>query len=78
MGKFYVRDIYWWSASGGLFLVFLILKLTGTTAWKWIWISSPLWICSVYLVFLVIVLYFAICFHLNQLKKRWGLQKKDN
>jgi hypothetical protein len=27
-----------------LFIVFLILKLTGTIAWSWIWIFAPLWI----------------------------------
>jgi hypothetical protein len=27
-----------------LFLVFLILKLTGTIDWSWWWVTSPLWI----------------------------------
>lgn len=27
-----------------LFVVFLILKLTGTVAWSWWWVTSPLWI----------------------------------
>ena len=30
-----------------LFIVFLVLKLTGTTAvatWSWWWVTSPLWI----------------------------------
>lgn len=27
-----------------LFLVFLVLKLTGNIAWSWWWITSPLWI----------------------------------
>lgn len=27
-----------------LFLVFLILKLTGTVDWSWVWVTSPLWI----------------------------------
>ena len=26
-----------------LFLIFLILKLTGTIAWSWWWVTSPLW-----------------------------------
>lgn len=27
-----------------IFLFFLLLKLTGTIDWTWIWITSPLWI----------------------------------
>lgn len=26
-----------------LFIVFLILKLTGTITWSWWWITAPLW-----------------------------------
>jgi hypothetical protein len=38
------------SKSGGLgigmvlFIVFLVLKLTGTIDWSWWWVASPLWI----------------------------------
>lgn len=27
-----------------VFLIFLILKLTGVIAWSWLWVTSPLWI----------------------------------
>jgi hypothetical protein len=27
-----------------LFIVFLILKLTGNISWSWLWVTSPLWI----------------------------------
>lgn len=27
-----------------LFVVFLILKLTGNIDWSWWWVTSPLWI----------------------------------
>jgi hypothetical protein len=27
-----------------LFIVFLILKLTGTINWSWWWVTSPIWI----------------------------------
>lgn len=30
--------------SSVLFLVFLVLKLTGFIDWSWWWVSSPLWI----------------------------------
>lgn len=26
-----------------MFLIFLVLKLTGTIAWSWIWVTAPLW-----------------------------------
>jgi uncharacterized membrane protein (DUF485 family) len=28
---------------GVLFIVFLVLKLTGVIAWSWWWITAPLW-----------------------------------
>jgi hypothetical protein len=37
-------------SSGGcslgmvLFLIFLVLKLTGVIAWSWWWVTCPLWI----------------------------------
>jgi membrane protein implicated in regulation of membrane protease activity len=39
-------------ASGGcgcsfpvlLFFIFFVLKLTGTIAWSWWWVTSPLWL----------------------------------
>ena len=27
-----------------LFIVFLVLKLTGTIDWSWWWVTSPIWI----------------------------------
>ena len=39
------------SAGGGglglptlLFIIFLILKLTNVIDWKWLWVTSPIWI----------------------------------
>lgn len=29
-----------------LFVVFLVLKLTGTIDWSWWWVASPLWIST--------------------------------
>jgi len=29
---------------GALFLVFLVLKLTGNIDWSWLWVTFPLWI----------------------------------
>ena len=39
-----------------LFVVFLILKLTGHIDWSWWWVTSPLWIpITIVLGFLIIV-----------------------
>jgi len=47
--------------SGVLFIVFLVLKLTGNIDWSWWWVTSPLWIpivllASVFLVMLLVVI----------------------
>ncbi len=30
--------------AGLLTIVFIILKLTGTIAWSWVWVLAPIWI----------------------------------
>ena len=32
------------SLGGVLFIVFLVLKLTGHIDWSWWWVTAPLWI----------------------------------
>lgn len=27
-----------------IFVVFFVLKVTGTVAWSWLWVTSPLWL----------------------------------
>ena len=52
---------------GALFLVFLVLKLTGTITWSWWWVTAPLWVGPLFtaifvLAFIVLaafVLFFA-------------------
>ena len=29
--------------TGAVFIVFLVLKLTGTIGWSWWWVTAPLW-----------------------------------
>lgn len=41
--------------SGALFLVFLVLKLTGVIAWSWWWVTAPLWIPVVFVTFLIAI-----------------------
>lgn len=38
-----------------LFVVFLILKLTNVINWSWWWITSPLWIPVIIVLFLLLV-----------------------
>jgi hypothetical protein len=35
-----------------LFLVFLVLKLTGYIAWSWVWITAPLWFGPAVFIFI--------------------------
>lgn len=40
-----------------LFVVFLILKLTGVISWSWWWVTAPLWGgLALFLLFLIIFL----------------------
>lgn len=39
--------------SGVLFVVFLVLKLTGQIDWSWWWVTAPLW-GTIALVFIVV------------------------
>jgi len=38
-----------------LFLIFLVLKLTGHITWSWFWVFSPFWIP------LLVFIHFGIC-----------------
>lgn len=41
---------------GALFLVFLVLQLTGVIAWSWLWVTAPLWgPLALVLIYLVVV-----------------------
>jgi len=39
-----------------VFIVFLILKLTNTIDWSWLWITSPLWIPWSVVVLIIAIL----------------------
>jgi len=39
-----------------LFLIFLVLKLTGHIDWSWWWVTSPLWIGIVLVVVILILI----------------------
>lgn len=42
--------------SGVLFLIFLVLKLTGLISWSWWWVTSPLWIGLVLVVLVLAIM----------------------
>jgi phosphoglycerol transferase MdoB-like AlkP superfamily enzyme len=42
-----------------LFIVFLVLKLTGNIDWSWWWVTSPLWLPVAILFFVLSVLFIA-------------------
>lgn len=46
--------------AGALFLVFLILKLTGVIAWSWVWVFAPLWIPLAFVLGVAIIGFFVM------------------
>jgi hypothetical protein len=69
--------------TGVLFVVFLVLKLTGNIDWSWWWVTSPLWIPVVFLLcilfgaIMVIMLLLIFGFNFDDLKKRIDSYKKN-
>lgn len=56
------------SLSTVLFIIFLVLKLTGYISWSWWWVTAPLWAWPV-VVFGIIVI--ALCLGLVGLILYW-------
>ena len=52
-----------------LFVVFLILKLTGNIDWSWWWVTSPLWLPVAILFFVISILFIAGVIMLYSRKK---------
>ena len=76
MNVLYKRDIYWWCLSMTTFLVFLILKLIGIIAWKWIWIFSPLWLPLIWIGFIITVIVLIFNLRLKLLERCWKLERR--
>lgn len=38
-----------------LFVVFLVLKLTGHIDWSWWWVTSPLWIPMAFAIVVIVI-----------------------
>jgi len=45
--------------TGLLTIAFIVLKLTGTINWSWIWVLSPIWIGALIAIVIVLVVYLA-------------------
>jgi hypothetical protein len=41
---------------GVLFLVFLVLKLTGNIDWSWWWVTAPIWIPIIVAIAILLIL----------------------
>jgi hypothetical protein len=41
-----------------LFLIFLVLKLTGLIQWSWVWVLSPLWIDIILMIIVAAIIAF--------------------
>jgi hypothetical protein len=48
------------SLTGVLFVLFLVLKLTGNIDWSWWWVTSPLWIPVALAFSFLIILMFSV------------------
>jgi len=68
--------------TGVLFVVFLVLKLTGNIDWSWWWVTSPLWIpvalvVSIFLVAVFIIMLLLIFgFNIDDLKNKFEKYRK--
>ena len=68
--------------SGILFIVFLVLKLTGNIDWSWFWVTSPLWIpigiavSLFFIVVFVIILLLIFGFTIEDLKNKFERYRK--
>jgi hypothetical protein len=66
---------------GVLFVVFLVLKLTGNIDWSWWWVTSPIWIpilaAFAILITLIIVFVTMLSFGytIEELKTKFNIKK---
>ena len=69
------------SLTAVLFIVFLVLKLTGNIDWSWWWVTSPLWItfaiglALVGFVFLLIIVALIFGVSVEDIKSKIKIKK---
>lgn len=59
---------------GLLTIVFIVLRLTKIITWSWVWVLSPLWICAIAKVILIIIW---VIITLKENGISWGKNKKS-
>ncbi len=70
------------SLTAVLFIIFLVLKLTGNIDWSWWWVTSPLWIPFaivlglVFIVVILIVLGLIFGMSVDDIKEKIDILKK--
>ncbi len=70
------------SLTAVLFVVFLVLKLTGNIDWSWWWVTSPLWIPFAillglfFIVVLLIVIALIFGMSVDDIKQKIDIIKK--
>lgn len=63
--------------TGILFIVFLVLKLTGNIDWSWWWVTSPLWIplalfvSVASLIFIIFMIFLSLGFDFSSIKDKF-------
>lgn len=66
---------------GILFIVFLVLKLTGNIDWSWWWVTSPIWIpflvviSLLFTVILIFIFMLSIGYSIDDLKTKFRIKK---
>ena len=62
MQKSSTKPYYGASLPVVLFIVFLVLKLTGVISWSWWWVTSPIWIVAALFVMIAIIAFIILIF----------------
>lgn len=66
---------------GILFIVFLVLKLTGNIDWSWWWVTSPIWIpflvavSALFAIVLIFIFMLSIGYSIEELKAKFKIKK---
>lgn len=61
--------------GGAVFLVFLVLKLTGHIDWSWWWVTAPLW--GIFAVALALMVLGALFMALGALAEHFGRARSE-
>jgi hypothetical protein len=66
---------------GVLFVIFLVLKLTGNINWSWWWVTSPIWIPLIaavgvlLILLLTFIVMLSIGYTVEDIKTKFNLKK---